>query len=118
MVPIAPHSLHSRALVTGPSDITEVFMDPSSANREATMFIDGEIIPSERPIRRVVVRKGTNPRYFCAIKLRHSTVVLRAYFSIQEETTTSQCLGQTFISNVMHISVKRAGNYCFQPFLL
>lgn len=61
VVPIAPHSLHSRALVTGPSDITEVFMDPSSANREATMFIDGEIIPSERPIRRVVVRKGDEP---------------------------------------------------------
>ena len=61
VVPIAPHSLHSRALVTGPSDVAEVFMDPSSANREATMFIDGEIIPSERPIRRVVVRKGDEP---------------------------------------------------------
>ena len=36
-------------------------MDPSSANREATMFIDGEIISSERPVRRVVVRKGEEP---------------------------------------------------------
>lgn len=61
IVPIAPHSLHSRALVTGPSDIVEVSMDPSSANREATMFIDGEIIYSERPVRRVVVRKGEEP---------------------------------------------------------
>ena len=61
VVPIAPHSLHSRALVTGPSDAVEVFMDPSSANREATMFIDGEIISSERPVRRVVVRKGEEP---------------------------------------------------------
>lgn len=61
VVPIAPHSLHSRALVTGPSDVVEVFMDPSSANREATMFIDGEIISSERPVRRVVVRKGEEP---------------------------------------------------------
>ncbi len=61
VVPIAPHSLHSRALVTGPSDIAEVFMDPSSANREATMFIDGELIPVERPIRRVVVRSGDEP---------------------------------------------------------
>lgn len=61
VVPIAPHSLHSRALVTGPSDVVEVFMDPSSANREATMFIDGEIISSERPARRVVVRKGEEP---------------------------------------------------------
>lgn len=61
VVPIAPHSLHSRALVTGPSDIVEVSMDPSSANREATMFIDGELIPIERPIRRVVVQSGEEP---------------------------------------------------------
>ena len=27
VVPIAPHSLHSRALVTGPSDIVEIAMD-------------------------------------------------------------------------------------------
>lgn len=61
IVPIAPHSLHSRALVTGPSDVAEVFMSPSSANREATMFIDGELIPVERPVRRVVVRAGEEP---------------------------------------------------------
>lgn len=61
VVPIAPHSLHSRALVTGPSDIVEVSMDPSSANREATMFIDGELIPVERPVRRVVVQSGEEP---------------------------------------------------------
>ena len=61
VVPIAPLSLHSRALVTGPSDVVEVFMDPSSANREATLFSDGEIISSERPVRRVVVRKGEEP---------------------------------------------------------
>ena len=61
VVPIAPHSLHSRALVTGPSDIVEIAMDPSSANREATMFIDGELIPIERPIRRVVVQSGEEP---------------------------------------------------------
>lgn len=61
VVPIAPHSLHSRALVTGPSDVVEVAMYPSSANREATMFIDGEIISMEKPIRRVVVQAGEEP---------------------------------------------------------
>lgn len=61
IVPIAPHSLHSRALVTSPSDIVEVFMAPSSANREATMFIDGELIPFERPVRRVVIQNGEEP---------------------------------------------------------
>ena len=61
VVPIAPHSLHSRALVTRPSDIVEIAMDPSSANREATMFIDGELIPIDRPIRRVIVQSGEEP---------------------------------------------------------
>lgn len=61
VVPIAPHSLHSRALVTAPSDIVEVTMEPSSANREATLFIDGEAIALERPVRRMVVRAGDEP---------------------------------------------------------
>ncbi len=85
VVPVAPHSLHSRALVTGPYDITEVFMDPSSANREATMFIDGELIPSERPVRRVVVRSGTEP----TILLRYKAETFydrasRVFFSTNE----------------------------------
>lgn len=61
VVPIAPHSLHSRAMVTGPTDVVEVFMNLSDANREATMFIDGELIELDRPIRRVVVRSGDEP---------------------------------------------------------
>lgn len=82
VVPIAPHSLHSRALVTGPSDMVEVFMDPSSANREATMFIDGEMIEMKRPIRRVVVRAGDEPTTLLRYKAEtFYTRTSRVFFS-------------------------------------
>lgn len=82
VVPIAPHSLHSRALVTGPSDVVEVFMDPSSANREATMFLDGEIIEMERPVRRVVVRAGDEPTVLLRYKAEtFYTRTSRVFFS-------------------------------------
>ena len=61
IVPIAPHSLHSRPILTAPSDVTEVFLCASSANRQASMFIDGELIEMEKPICRVVVSTGEDP---------------------------------------------------------
>ncbi len=61
VVPIAPHSLHSRPILTAPSDVTEVFLCASSANRQASMFIDGELIEMEKPISRVVVSTGAEP---------------------------------------------------------
>ena len=78
VVPIAPHSLHSRALVTGPSDIVEIAMDPSSANREATMFIDGELIPIDRPIRRVIVQSGEEPTVLLRYRPNRFTAALHA----------------------------------------
>lgn len=61
VVPIAPHTLQSRALITGESDSVEVALHPSSANREATMFIDGEKIAISDPISRVVIHPGPEP---------------------------------------------------------
>ena len=61
IVPIAPHSLHSRPILTAPSDVAEVFLCASSANRQASMFIDGELIEMEKPICRVVVSTGEDP---------------------------------------------------------
>lgn len=61
IVPVAPHSLHSRAVITDSSDIAEINLNPTSANREASMFIDGELIRTSRPIRRIVVRTGEEP---------------------------------------------------------
>lgn len=61
VVPIAPHSLHSRAIVTGPSDVAEITLESTSANRQASMFIDGELVTTDSPIRRVVVSAGDEP---------------------------------------------------------
>ena len=61
IIPIAPHSLHSRPILTAPSDVAEVFLCASSANRQASMFIDGDLIEMEKPICRVVVSTGEDP---------------------------------------------------------
>lgn len=61
IVPIAPHSLHSRAVVTDPSAVVEVVLNSSLGNRQATMFVDGELIESDLPIRRIVVRTSEEP---------------------------------------------------------
>lgn len=61
IVPIAPHSLHSRAVVTNPSATVEVVLNSSLGNRQATMFVDGELIENEQPIRRVIVSTGEEP---------------------------------------------------------
>lgn len=60
-VPIAPHTLQSRAVVTGSSDVIEIDLDASLASRAATLFIDGERISFDSPIRKVVVTTGEEP---------------------------------------------------------
>lgn len=64
VAPLAPHTLHSRALVTGESDVVEVgLVDPpeTSYPREATLFVDGEPIAFPAPVRHVYVRRGEAP---------------------------------------------------------
>lgn len=61
VAPIAPHTLQSRAVVTGHSDVVEIDLDTSFANREATLFIDGERIEFDSPIRKVIVKPGAEP---------------------------------------------------------
>lgn len=67
IVPIAPHSLNSRALLTGSTDVACVTVTNNDAGREATLFADGDMIAFDRPVRRVYVRRGDVP-----------TVLLRA----------------------------------------
>ena len=64
VTPLAPHTLHSRAIVTAENDIVDVsLLDPaeSSYPREAMLFVDGEPITFEAPARRVYVRRGEQP---------------------------------------------------------
>lgn len=60
-VPIAPHTLQSRAVVTGSSDVIEIDLDASYASRDATLFIDGDRIQLDSPIRKIVVATGDEP---------------------------------------------------------
>ena len=64
VAPLAPHTLHSRALVTAESDVVDVELkdQPASAYpREATLFVDGELLEFPAPVRRAYVRRGDQP---------------------------------------------------------
>ena len=58
VVPIAPHTLRSRAIVTAPADVVEVTLPDDGAYRETTLFADGELLEFESPVHSVLVRKG------------------------------------------------------------
>lgn len=61
VVPLAPHTIRSRALLTGESDVVRIDLEDNYASREATLFLDGEIVPFDKPIRRIYVRRGAYP---------------------------------------------------------
>lgn len=66
-VPLAPHSLHSRAIVTAASDVVEMDLSCNAGGREATLFADGELLKFDRPVSRVYVSRGSAP----TVLLRH-----------------------------------------------
>ena len=55
-VPLAPHTLRSRAVVTDVSDVIEVGFDDTDEFREATLFVDGDIVPFDAPLRKIYVQ--------------------------------------------------------------
>ncbi len=61
VVPLAPHTLLSRSIVTDPNDIVEVDLSNNPESREASYFVDGEFISIDQPIDRVLVRRSHNP---------------------------------------------------------
>ncbi len=60
-VPIAPHTLHSRAIVTGPSDVVEMNLERNTEGRDPTLFVDGEPVELEAPLKQLYVRRGEAP---------------------------------------------------------
>ena len=78
-VPLAPHTLHSRAIVTAKNDVVELDLTSNQATREATLFADGEMLSFERPVAKVFVRGGTDPtillRYKCENFYDHAAQV-------------------------------------------
>ncbi|NGM17364.1 NAD(+)/NADH kinase [Eggerthellaceae bacterium zg-893] len=61
VVPVAPHSLCSRAIVTAAGDVVEIGLDEDGVYRKATLFVDGEMLSFDRLVRRIYVRKGDRP---------------------------------------------------------
>lgn len=61
VVPIAPHTLHSRTILTSANDTVCITLGDKDGNREATLFLDGNMLPFESPVRRVYIRRGSVP---------------------------------------------------------
>lgn len=61
VVPLAPHTIQSRAILTGENDVVRIDLEDNYATREATLFLDGELLPFDAPIRRIYVRRGEKP---------------------------------------------------------
>ena len=60
-VPLAPHTLQSRAIVTDSQDIIEITLDGTDDFREATLFVDGEIVPFPKPLSKLYVQRASHP---------------------------------------------------------
>lgn len=60
-VPISPHSLRSRAIVTDPSDVVELDLSRNGEGRDATVFIDGDLLDLPSAPRRIYVQRGDAP---------------------------------------------------------
>lgn len=60
-VPLAPHTLHSRAIVTAANDVVEMDLSRNRDPREATLFVDGELLAFDAPVKRVYVARGSEP---------------------------------------------------------
>lgn len=59
VVPVAPHTLSARPLLTDPQDTVEIsFPDPTRA--DASVVVDGEQTPCRRTIERVIVSRGSH----------------------------------------------------------
>lgn len=60
-LPLAPHTLRARALLTGESDVVCITLVGKELDREATLFVDGDMVMFDRPVSRIYVRRGDVP---------------------------------------------------------
>ena len=62
VVPLVPHTLTTRAIVTEHHDVVEMNLEPGSAStREVSLFADGDALPFSRPVLNVIVSVGDKP---------------------------------------------------------
>ena len=61
VVPLNPHTLVSRALVTGEQDVVEINVSNDELRNNIALFADGTKLPLDSPVRRVIIRRGEIP---------------------------------------------------------
>ena len=65
--------------MTAKNDVVEGDLTNNQASREATLFVDGEMLTFERPVAKVFVRAGSEPtvllRYKCENFYDHASKV-------------------------------------------
>lgn len=62
VVPLVPHTLNTRAIVTEHHDVVEMSLKAGSAStREVSLFADGDALPFSRPVLNVVITVGDRP---------------------------------------------------------
>ena len=59
VLPVAPHTLAARAMVTGPSSTIEIEL-PEAARSDACIVVDGDVKPCRQAIERVVITQGAH----------------------------------------------------------
>lgn len=61
VVPLAPHTLQSRAVITAKNDVVEIDLTTVNSRREGTLFADGRKLSFDHPISKVLVQVGDVP---------------------------------------------------------
>lgn len=62
VVPVAPHTLNSRAIVTAPHDCVEISLERQREREtEVSFFVDGDVVEFDEKVARVKVCKGARP---------------------------------------------------------
>jgi NAD+ kinase len=79
IVPVAPHTLCARAIVTDASDTVEITL-PDPTRADACLVVDGDSAPCRRSIERVTVTRGATDVLLVKLEGRHFYETLSAEF--------------------------------------
>ncbi|MCL2654944.1 MAG: NAD(+)/NADH kinase [Coriobacteriia bacterium] len=88
VVPLAPHTLTNRAIVTAPDDLLRIEL-PDPTRADAVLLFDGEHLELTDPVTAVEIRIA--PEKLCLVKLdAHNAyrVVAREFFGLDAERET------------------------------
>lgn len=79
VVPVAPHTLRSRPIVTDASDIVEIML-PDPTRADACLIVDGNAIPCRAAIERTTVTRGATDVLLVKLEGRHFYETLESEF--------------------------------------